>query len=183
MIVSKAELKECLKIERKLYFKNTRYNNIINYLTNDPRLKVWKYIKILRKTEYYYNNMKKSLIYKLLYFLYRRRKNRWGIKLGIDIWENSFETGLIIHHPGNIVINGHARIGKNCSLHGNNCIGNNGFTTETPVIGNNVDIGFGASIIGNVTIADNVKIGAGAVVVKSCNKEGATLVGIPAREV
>ena len=67
-------------------------------------------------------------------------------------------------------------------FHGNNCIGNNGKTEDCPVIGDNVDIGFGAIIIGNVKIADNVKIGANAVVTKSCLEEGATLVGIPAHK-
>lgn len=42
---------------------------------------------------------------------------------------------------------------------------------KAPHIGNNVEIGFGASIIGDVTITDDVKIGAGAVVVKSCLKK------------
>ena len=47
--------------------------------------------------------------------------------------------------------------------------------------GDRVDIGVGAKIIGDITIADDVKIGAGAVVTKSCLKQGATLVGIPAK--
>lgn len=50
-------------------------------------------------------------------------------------------------------------------------IGNDGVSLKAPHIGNNVEIGFGASIIGDVTITDDVKIGAGAVVVKSCLKK------------
>ena len=46
-----------------------------------------------------------------------------------------------------------------------------------------MDIGVGATIIGNITIADNIKIGAGAVVTKSFLTPGVTLVGIPAREI
>ena len=64
-----------------------------------------------------------------------------------------------------------------------NCIGNNGrdiSNKNVPVLGNRIDVGVGASIIGAVKIADNVKIGAGAVVCKSCEKEKAVLVGIPA---
>ena len=48
--------------------------------------------------------------------------------------------------------------------------------------GDNVDIGVGAKIIGGVTIADNIKIGANAVVTKSFYEEGITLVGVPARK-
>ena len=73
-----------------------------------------------------------------------------------------------------------ARVGKNCVLHGDNCIGNNGNDNVCPIIGDNVDIGVGAKIIGNVHIANNVKIGAGAVVIKSCEELGAVLVGVPA---
>ena len=54
-----------------------------------------------------------------------------------------------------------------CQLHGDNCIGNNGITLAAPRIGNRVDIGVGAKIIGNIEIADDIVIGAGAVVNKS----------------
>ena len=47
-------------------------------------------------------------------------------------------------HYGNIVENAYARVGENCNLQGDGCIGNNGL------------------------IADNVTIGAGAIVIKSC---------------
>lgn len=50
-----------------------------------------------------------------------------------------------------------------------------------PVIGNNVMMGAGAKVIGNVTIADNIKIAAGAVVVNSFKEPGITIGGIPAR--
>lgn len=81
-------------------------------------------------------------------------------------------------------MNGHATIGKNCQFHGNNCVGNKGGNSnEAPTIGDNVEIGVGACVIGNITIADNVRIGANAVVTQSCLHKGATLVGIPAREI
>ena len=50
-----------------------------------------------------------------------------------------------------------------------------------PMIGNNVDIGIGASIIGPVKIADNVRVAAGGVVCKSCNDVGTVLKGVPAK--
>ena len=52
-----------------------------------------------------------------------------------------------------------------------------------PQIGDNVDIGVGAKIIGDVTIANGIKIGANAVVNKSFNEENITIVGCPARKV
>ena len=53
---------------------------------------------------------------------------------------------------------------------GNNC----------PIVGNNVRIGVGAIIIGNVQIGNNVNIGAGAVVVKDV-PDNTTVVGQPVR--
>ena len=121
-------------------------------------------------------------IFRIFEYYYARRKNNLGNKLGFYIRPNVLGKGATLFHHGNIIIHGNVKIGDNCKLHGNNCIGNNGINNETPVIGNNVDIGYGASILGKLTITDNVKIGAGAVVIKSCDHAGATLVGIPAYE-
>ena len=84
---------------------------------------------------------------------------------------------------GNIVINNNAILGDNVKLHGNNCIGNNGKDYKCPKIGNNVDIGFGSIITGDIIIADDIKIGANAVVNKSFFKKGITIAGVPAREI
>ena len=96
---------------------------------------------------------------------------------------NCFDEGLTIDHWGAIVINPKAKIGKNCRLHGNNCIGNNGSIDIAPVIGNNVDIGFGAIVFGDVVIADDIKIDANAVVNKSFLEPGITIAGVPAKRV
>ena len=55
--------------------------------------------------------------------------------------------------------------------------------TGCPVIGNNVRLGAHAQILGDVFIADDVKIGAGAAVINSCYEKGATLVGVPAKKI
>lgn len=119
----------------------------------------------------------------MIEFIYSRRKNKLGNTLGFYINPNTLGAGTIIYHHGSIIINSNAVLGCGCKLHGNNCIGNDGKSLMTPHIGNNVEIGFGASIIGDITVADDVQIGAGAVVVKSCLKKGARLVGVPAKEV
>lgn len=120
---------------------------------------------------------------KVMEFIYSRRKNKLGNTLGFYINPYTLGAGTVIYHHGSIIINSDAILGCGCKLHGNNCIGNDGKSLKAPRIGNNVDIGFGASIIGNITIADDVQIGAGAVVVKSCLRKGARLVGIPAKEI
>lgn len=70
-------------------------------------------------------------------------------------------------------------------MHGDNCIGNRGNFQKDgfPIIGNNVDIGVGAKIIGPVRIADDIRIGANAVVVNSFDEPGITIVGVPAHAV
>lgn len=80
------------------------------------------------------------------------------------------------------MVNGDARVGKNCRLHGGNVIGNKGVSLEVPVLGDNVRLGAGAKVLGGVTVADGVQIGAGAVVLHSCATRGALLVGVPAKE-
>ena len=167
-------MNEVLKYEKTLYFKDKKHY-IQSWLTQDHNYLIWKYICYLRNEEATKN--------KALKYWYRRRKNILGTKLGFLIYEGSCGKGLKIWHYGNVIINGFSKIGENCTLHGQNCIGNKGTAdaSAAPVIGNNVDIGVGASIIGDIFIADDVKIGAGAVVTKSCYKKGATLVGIPAQ--
>lgn len=146
-----------------------------------PDYYAWKYIKSLRKAGYYYDRRKKNIFYMMIYLLACRRKNRLGRKLGIEMGEKCADLGLMIYHTQGIVVNGNARLGKNCRLHGNNTIGNNGKDNAVPRIGDNVDIGAGAKVIGDVQIAENVTIGAGAVVVDSCLEKGTILVGVPAR--
>ena len=182
MLDTKKKLKACLKEEKKYYLSRKSFREqFIEWITQDPNVRIWKYQKALRYTEYY--SCKKGLKKLIFYTLLRRKKNRLGIRLGIEISERSFQEGLVIFHTGNIVVNGYSRIGKNCCLHGDNCIGNNGITEETPCIGDRVDIGVGAKIIGGVKIADDIVIGAGAVVNRSFLNPGMVIAGVPAREI
>lgn len=175
-ITSKKELRDCLEIEKTLYFKNDG-KMFARFLLNEHDYQIWKYQKSIRMFEYHFN-----CGHKIRYLLWNLRCNNLSSRLGIYMHKNCVDTGLRIWHYGSIIINGNAKIGKYCQLHGCNCIGNKGVaSSEAPVIGDNVDIGVGAVIIGNVYIADNVRIGANAVVTKSCYEKGAVLVGNPAR--
>ena len=179
MITTYKELRETLKYEKPLY-----PNSFFDYLTNNQRVYNWKLIKLLRYTEYCRNNMGHNVLFRILYVYFRRKKNTLGVKIGVEIDAGTFDKGVIIHHNGNIVVNSNAKIGKNCQLHGDNCIGNLGGDSGAacPVIGDNVDIGVGAKILGSITIGNNIKIGANAVVTKSFLEDNITLVGIPAHK-
>lgn len=182
MITTKEQLKEYLKIEKDLYVQSkSSIRNIRNYMLGSPAVYRWRYIKSYRKLEYYYNNRNKNVLYAILNLHYARKFNKLGFKLGIELDRNVFKEGLMIFHTSGVVVNGEARIGKNCKLHGGNVIGNMGNDLSAPVIGNNVRLGTGAKVLGNVYIADDVQIGAGAIVLDSCYEKGALLIGIPAR--
>lgn len=100
--------------------------------------------------------------------------------MGIELDRNVFDKGQIIYHLQGIVVNGDAKIGKNCQIHGGNVIGNKGNDLKAPVLGDNVRLGAHAMVLGDVYIADDVQSDAGAVVLHSCNEKGALLTGVPA---
>ncbi|RSX50198.1 poly-gamma-glutamate biosynthesis protein [Bifidobacterium callimiconis] len=181
-IDSRKELKRILIEERKLYFGHRgRYQFLLRFLKRHPDYFSWKYVRRMRITCFYYGKRKSNPLFGLLYMLSSLRMNILGRKLGIETGENTFDEGLVIYHTQGIVINGNARVGKNCRLYGDNCIGNDGRHRECPVLGDDVRVCVGAKIIGDVHIADHVVVAAGAVVVKSCDTEYAILAGVPAR--
>lgn len=106
-----------------------------------------------------------------------------SVHLGFSIPLNVFGPGLCIAHRGTIVINKNARVGENCRIHACTNIGSNRDDVSAPQIGNNVYIGPGAKIFGDVVIADNIAIGANSVVNKSFYEKGISIAGIPAKKI
>lgn len=181
MIKTKNDLLRYISKDSQMLFnQNRKQHELYMKKCKDPRYLISVYLMYLRKEEYYLNQENKSYYTKLMARIYERKRNLLGKNLGFCMEPNCIEEGLNIYHCGCIVINPLARIGKNCQMHGNNCIGNNGITDKCPQIGDNVDIGFGAVIIGDIEIADDIKIGANAVVNKSFLEKGITIAGVPA---
>ena len=181
MIETKQDLREFLAYEKPLYkSSSSRIQCVFSKLKAELKTYRWKYIKYLRKAEYYYYHRKDNVFSLIMYIYYARKKNKLGLKLNLDVKEYVFDKGLVIHHTGAIVVNSCAKVGKNCILHGNNVIGNMGENTGAPTIGDNVRLGIGAKVLGDVYIADGVQIGAGALVIHSCYEKGALLTGVPA---
>lgn len=90
--------------------------------------------------------------------------------------------GLYLVHPRCTII-GAKKIGKNCVVRHLTTIGSNGrddMEHLTPIIGDNVDIGCLVGIFGDITIGNNVKIGAGTILTKSV-PDNCVVVGNPAR--
>jgi len=182
LIDNKKELKRVVDYEKKLYFGegNKRSHMMRLRYTKEKIYFLWKYVYYLRHCELYKNTMDSSTLSKMMLVIYRRKKNRLGEKLGIEIAENCFEEGLQIYH-GMIVVNSMARIGKNCKLHGMNCIGNNGYSDKVPMMGMNVELGVGAVVIGDITISDGTVVAANAVVNRSVDKRNCVMAGVPAK--
>lgn len=189
MITSKQELRNFLDYEQKWYenymFKTPR-RKFLAKIKQESFFQIMNWQRISRLTDYYHykvNHDGGSILAKILYIYYIRKRNILSAKLGMEIGTENIDKGLVVYHYNNVV-NGQSKIGKNLHLHGGNVIGNAGpQDPRCPTIGNNVMLGAGAKVIGHVTIADNIKIAAGAVVVNSFETPGITIAGVPARRV
>jgi serine O-acetyltransferase len=152
------------------------------YLTNP----LWHFQKLLRKLEYY-TNCKHSVMYKPYILWLNYRVFAAGLRLGFYIPANVFGPGLSIAHWGTLIVNPEARVGENCRIH--NCVHiatqchPPGEPDRSPTIGNNVFIGPGSVIVGDITIADNIAIGANSYVNTSFTEPGITIAGVPAKKV
>ena len=126
------------------------------------------------------------------------RLHRWGLR-GLARWVaniSRFLTGIEIHpgakigeglfidHGMGVVIGETSEIGDNVTLHQGVTLG--GTSTQRvkrhPTLKDNVMVGVGAQLIGNITIGENSKVGAGSVVLTSV-PPNATVVGVPGRVV
>ncbi|HWP98332.1 MAG TPA: serine O-acetyltransferase [Syntrophomonadaceae bacterium] len=129
--------------------------------------------------------------HKLAHFLYRH-KHYFLARLVSHI--SRFVTGIEIHpgaklgkgffidHGSGIVIGETAEVGDNVTLYQGVTLGGTGKDRgkRHPTVENNVVISTGAQVLGNITIGDNAKIGAGSVVLKTV-PANCTVVGVPGR--
>jgi serine O-acetyltransferase len=107
-----------------------------------------------------------------------------------------FWTGIEIHpgakigrrffidHGMGVVIGETAEIGNDVLIYQGVTLGGTGNEKgkRHPTLGNNIVVGAGAKVLGNITIGDHVRIGAGSVVVKPVPGDS-TVVGVPGRTV
>jgi len=115
-----------------------------------------------------------SLVYHVLYKLVQ-------ILTGIELpCEVPVGRNFVIDHFGGIVISGYAKFGDNCRIRDGVVVGLRRVEDKcAPIVGNNVDIGSGAKLLGQIKIGDNVLIGANAVVL--CDvPDNSIAVGVPA---
>lgn len=116
-----------------------------------------------------------SLLYKIAFKLVQIIA---GIELPCEV-----KTGrnFRIDHFGDIIISGYASFGDDCIIRNGVTVGLKNIEEKAaPKIGNKVNIGAGAKVLGNIVIGDNVDIGANAVVITDI-PSNSLAVGIPAR--
>lgn len=93
--------------------------------------------------------------------LYGRKLNRFCLKTGIDFaWNPNIGRGLLIGHWGRIVMNGDAKFGDEIMLTHNVTIGRDirGKRAGVPTFGNKICIRTNSTVVGNITIGDDVLI-------------------------
>lgn len=171
-ITTKEQLQSVLAREAAVYGKKWYFDLPCN-MTEEQVL--YKHAKLLRKAEYAENTHAWNRRWRLLWLL--RLQTRYGMSIPLNV----LGPGFSISHLGTVIINAGSVIGENCRIHPGVCVGANG--GKPPRIGSNCYLGPGAKIFGDIELADGIKVGANAVVNKSCDLEGAHLVGVPARAV
>ena len=173
------KLKQVLREERALYISHikTLKNKIMAVYTHNEEYLIYRFICALRCAEFYKDKNK------LLFAYYLRKSNIRGNRLGYFIAPGVLGRGVRLYHRGDVIINSVSVIGDGCLFHGDNCVGNNGIDNRCPVLGKNVELGIGAKVIGGVTLADGIRVGANAVVTRSFDEPGITIAGIPAVKV
>ena len=102
---------------------------------------------------------------------------------GIEIHPSAkIGRGLFIDHGAGVVIGETAILGENVTLFQGVTLGGTGKERgkRHPTLGNNVVIGAGAKVLGNITIGNDSMVGANAVVIRDV-PEHSTVVGVPGR--
>src|SRR5215469_12760399 len=122
------------------------------------------------------------LIRKPFSFLYKLLKTVCEILTGIELpCEASIGKRFKIEHFGGIIVSGDTVIGDDVIIRNGVTVGlRRTGVRGSPVIGNRVDIGAGAKILGRVNVGDDVVIGANAVVIEDVPADSIA-VGVPAR--
>ena len=138
-----------------------------------------------------YQGVHATLYHRLAHWLYC---HHWKFLARLVSQWSRFWTGIEIHpgaqigrrfvidHGMGIVIGETAEIGDDCLLYHGVTLGGTGKDQgkRHPTLGNNVMVGSGAKVLGPLTVGDNARIAAGAVVLRAV-PANSTAVGVPAR--
>lgn len=136
-----------------------------------------------------YNGLHATIHYRAAHWLHLHHMRflaRWISQLskfftGIEIHPGAvIGRRLVIDHGTGIVIGETTEIGDDCLLYQGVTLGGTGKDVgkRHPTIGNNVMVGSGAKVLGPITVGDNARVAANAVVLRDV-PANATVVGVP----
>lgn len=178
MITDRKSYKEYVAADLSVaYIPKNWLKRFVKTLACNEQCIAFKYVKRLRKTEYYLNTGNK-IMYHWSHFML----NRMGAKLFIKIPPNVVGKGLNILHiagGGGCILNCQS-MGDYCRVQAGVVVGNKGDDEHRAVIGNHVGLGLGCKVYGKITIGDNVTILPNAVVTKDV-PSNAIVGGVPAK--
>ncbi len=132
-------------------------------------------------------------LYRLAHNLYRSGRESVAVwvqhqvarRMGVDIHPNAeLGVGIMIDHATGVVIGETAVIGNNVSILHSVTLGGSGLDRgqRHPRVGNDVLISTGAKLLGDITVGDGAKVGAGSLVTSSVAAH-TTVAGVPAKVV
>ena len=184
--------RESRRTDRRVHMIQTR-QDLREYLEADRRAlgitrkrpaflkdEIWRYEIALRYREYY-TNQKRGLLNRVMKAFWALVHHRKSVQLGLQVPPNVCGPGLCINHYGLLIISHRAKIGKNFNVHQGVNIGINIDPDRAPQIGDDVFIGPGAKLYGDIVIGDRVAVSAGSVVNRSFPDPDVTIGGVPAR--
>ena len=140
----------------------------------------FKYIFWMRTCRFF---QQRKLLKYTLYPVALILLNHYRYKFGIAVpFSADIGPGFYIGHFGCIIVYPLCQIGKNCNISQGVTLGkaNRGKKEGYPTIGDNVYIGPGAKIIGNICVGNDVAIGANCVVTSDI-PDHAVVVGVPGK--
>jgi serine O-acetyltransferase len=140
-----------------------------------------------------YPGLQAIVLHRFAHFLYNHRipflprliSHVSRFLTGIEIHPGAqIGRGMFIDHGMGVVIGETAIIGDYALIYQGVTLGGTGKESgkRHPTLGNNVVVGAGAKVLGNISIGHNVRIGAGSVVLKDVPSD-CTVVGVPGRPV
>jgi serine O-acetyltransferase len=161
------------------------YGDIRAAQKRDPAAKSFLEVLLL------YQGLHALVTYRVGHFFYKMQLfflARWLSQIGRWVTGIEIHPGarigkrFFIDHGMGVVIGETSIVGDDVLLYQGVTLGGTGIEKgkRHPTIGNNVVIGAGAKVLGNITIGDNSYIGANAVVVKDV-PPNSTVVGVPGR--
>ena len=172
---------------RKMAFLTRIKEDIQTIFDNDPAAKT------LLEVVLCYPGLHALLLHRLSHKLYKKEipllprliSNISRIITGVEIHPGAqIGKQFFIDHGMGVVIGETTIIGDNVLVYQGVTLGGTGKETgkRHPTLKNDIVVGSGAKILGNITIGNNVRVGAGSVVIEDV-PDDSTVVGIPGRVV